>query len=470
MKNFFEYYRKQKYIYYLLFFLPLIVVCCLDLFTGPDFWFLHEYGKHIVSSGVAHTDFLSMHSGLHLVMQQWLSSVIFYLIYHCFGRYGIVLFIIGVVSLYLFTLYKLLMLITNRDTFLSTVFSVVTVLILEVNFVIIRPQLFTYLFLLIEVLILEVYSRNKDTKLLYLLPIISLLQVNLHGALFFILFLFIMPYLVNYIIKKDSRWKKLLIIFIIMFSVGLLNPNGVEIYTFLFNSLGRSDFTDFVMEMKPTAFSFEYPIVVFFYLLVLIEVSLFAYSKKKVKLEHFFFFLGTFLLAIFNVRNIAFFIIGTVPFLSLLFGSKKSDAEGKLRYYVPIYIFMSLLCCVYFVYNRSIDSSKVSGAADYLDTIKSNITLYADFDYGSYLEYRGYKSYIDSRAEVFFKSLNKKYDYFNEFYLLENGRSNYKSFVDKYNFTHLVVSRSSYLVIYLSGDPDYKVGYSDDNFIVYEKK
>ena len=469
MKEMLKFYQKCKYIHYLLFFLPIIVVCCMDMFAGPDFWFLHEYGKHIISSGIPHTDFLSMHSGLHLVMQQWLSSVIFYLIYHYLGKRGIVLFVMGIVGAYTFILYKLLMLITKKDTFLSTIFSVLTVLLLATNFVLIRPQLFTYLFLFIELLIMEYYSCNKDTKWIWILPVIALLQVNLHAALFFILFLFILPYLVTYIIKKDSKWKKLLLVFIIMLLVGFINPNGVEVFTFLFKTLGRSDFTDFVMEMKPTAFNLEYQINIIFYILLLIEVSLFTFSKKKVSLEHFFFFLGTFILAILNVRNIAFFIIGTIPFISLLFKSKKRETEGTFKMYLPLYIVMVLVCCFYFGINRSVDSSKVSGAADYLDTVKDEMVLYADFDYGSYLEYRGFHPYIDSRAEVYFKSMNKKFDYFDEYYLLEHGRSSASAFVNKYDFSHMVVSRSSYLAVYLSTNPAYKVGYSDDDFIVYEK-
>lgn len=469
MREMLKFYQKCKYIHYLLFFLPLIVVCCMDLFAGPDFWFLHEYGKHIVHEGIAHTDFLSMHSGLHLVMQQWLSSVIFYLIYHYLGKYGIIIFIMGIVSAYTFILYKLLMMITKKDTFLSTIFSVVTVLLIATNFVIIRPQLFTYLFLFLELLMMEYYSRNKDTKWIFILPVIALLQVNLHSALFFILFLFILPYLVSYIIKKDDRWKKLLLIFIVMLLVGFINPNGGEVFTFLFKSLGRSDFTDFIMEMKPTAFSLDYHINIIFYIVLLIEISLFTYSKKKVSLEHFFFFLGTFILAILNVRNIAFFFIGTIPFLSLLFNNKKRDTEGNIKTYILLYILMGLVCCFYLVFNRSMDTSIVKGAVDYLDTVKSDIVLYADFDYGSYCEYRGYHPYIDSRAEVYFKSMNKKFDYFNEYYLLEHGRGNISAFINKYNFTHLIVSRSSYLAVYLSGDANYNVGYSDDKFIVYVK-
>ena len=470
MKEILKSYQKYKYIHFLLFFVPIVVVCCLNLFAGPDFWFLHEYGKHIVSDGIAHTDFLSMHSGLHLVMQQWLSSVIFYLIYHFLGRYGMIVFVMAIIACYLAILYHFISFLTNKDSFLSTIFSVLTVLLLEVNFVLIRPQLFTYLILLCALFVMEVYSKNQDTKWIYGLLVLAFLQVNLHSALYIGLFLFVLPYLVSFLLKKDKRWKKLIFIMLLMGIVGFLNPYGGEVFTFLIKSYGRSDFSDFIMEMRPTSLTFDYPINVIFYLSFFGMIVFYFYSKKRIELPHLFLFLGTSILAFFNTRNIALFFLGTIPFLPKTITYKKVPSEGSIRNYLPLYCFMLGVCFFYLFINRSVDTSEAEKAVDYLDSLSSEIVLYADFDYGSYCEYRGYPSYIDSRAEVYFKSLNQKFDYFSEYYQLEHGRGNVSEFISKYGFTHLFVQKDKYMDLFLRTDADYENVYSDSKFNIYQIK
>ena len=131
---------------------------------------------------------------------------------------------------------------------------------------------------------------------------------------------------------------------------------------------------------------------------------------------------------------------------------------------------MSILCIFYLFMNRSMDTSEASDAVDYLDTVSSDIVLFADFDYGSYCEYRGYPSYIDSRAEVFFQSLNEKFDYFNEYYQLEHGRLSGANFTSKYAFTHILVQQGSYYDMYLRNDTNYEIVFHDSNFILYQRK
>ena len=46
-----------------------------------DFYFLYATGEYIVKNGFPFTDMLSMHSSMKIIVQQWLSSVIFYYLY-----------------------------------------------------------------------------------------------------------------------------------------------------------------------------------------------------------------------------------------------------------------------------------------------------------------------------------------------------------------------------------------------------
>ena len=80
---------------------------------------------------------------------------------------------------------------------------------------------------------------------------------------------------------------------------------------------------------------------------------------------------------------------------------------------------------------------------------------------GGYLEYRGIKVYIDPRAEVFYKKMNTKKDVFDEYYELEIKNSNIDDFINKYKFTHLILTKDDTL---------YQKFKSDKYVLDYEEK
>ena len=89
---------------------------------------------------------------------------------------------------------------------------------------------------------------------------------------------------------------------------------------------------------------------------------------------------------------------------------------------------------------------------------------------GSYYEYRGYKCYLDPRAEVFLKSNNKKEDILLEYYLLQHGIISYQDFIDKYNFDYILVSDNDVIYYQIIKDNTYEKVYEgtsieDDNLL-----
>ena len=73
------------------------------------------------------------------------------------------------------------------------------------------------------------------------------------------------------------------------------------------------------------------------------------------------------------------------------------------------------------------------------DSNVDNIKLFVGYNEGGYMEYRGIKSYVDPRAEVFLKKNNGKEDIMKELVSMEKDDFNYEQFIKKYNFTHFVV-------------------------------
>ena len=79
---------------------------------------------------------------------------------------------------------------------------------------------------------------------------------------------------------------------------------------------------------------------------------------------------------------------------------------------------------------------------------------------GGYAEYRGFRCYIDSRAEVFLKANNHKEDILQEWVDYYNKRTTVQQFLDKYKFDYLIIY-SDNDPLFNSSDNSYKLLFED---------
>lgn len=479
-------YRPPKYICYLYFFIPIIVCAMVDLDKENDIWFLLNHGKYVLEYGFPTVEPFSMHQDFSFVMQQWLSAVIFYLSYKMLKQYGL-LIVIGIVnSLILYFLYKLCMLLSDNKFRLAILISCITDIFLLI-FMIPRPQIFTYLNLIIILYIMELFYKNKSQKSIYLLPLISLLQINLHASMWFMIFLFILPYLVCLALKKikykkDNRIYKLLLTIIIMFLLGFINPYGIKNVTYIFNSYGNSYINNLIVEMLPPTINSNGTFGVYSkitFILIFAVISIYILNKKgKLELRHMLLLFGVSFLALYNIRSLSLYIIGAIPFVSSylknLFkeydNEKKLAKENKKQYILIVLFLIVYVIFIGFNFGKEFTNFLEKGVDHLLkNNDKNDIILYTNYDNGSYAEYRGLKPYIDTRAEVFLKSNNKKEDIFKEYYLLYYGLLDYDEFINKYKFTHLIVMKNERVYKDIINDKRYKVIYKEKNYKIFEK-
>ena len=108
----------------------------------------------------------------------------------------------------------------------------------------------------------------------------------------------------------------------------------------------------------------------------------------------------------------------------------------------------------------------------------NNIKLFNEYNYGSYLLYRGIPVFIDSRADLYAPEFNGKKDENGEY----NGRdifsdyintSNISTYYDdkfkQYEITHVILKKNTKLNMLIMRDVKYKEIYSDKNFVIYER-
>ena len=127
------------------------------------------------------------------------------------------------------------------------------------------------------------------------------------------------------------------------------------------------------------------------------------------------------------------------------------------------------------------ESSYPVEACDYIlaNLDVENIHLFNEYNYGSYILYRGIPVFIDSRADLYTPEFNgtknedgecEGRDVFSDYLSISNVSSYYENKFEQYDITHILIRDNTKLNMLISKDSeDYKKLYSDDNFVLYER-
>lgn len=450
----------NKNFIYLFFIVSAICFFSVYFKEEADIWFLLSHGKYIINHGFPYLDVLSMHTGLDFVMQQWLSSVIFYIIYEYLGKISFYVFIFLMNCLITFLIYKLCLVISDNKKFASCFISVIAIILLQIGYIVPRPQIFTYIILLMILIMLELFS-SKRKKYIYLMPILSILLINFHASMWPILFIFCMPYVAELILKKDKDVYKLIIIMFISLLAGFINPYGLGAMTYSINCYGSDLIGEVVGEMRTfnllgNPYTKVWSVFILFIFLTSNLIHLIYTKKKNFRVAHLLLFYGTFFMSLLGFRNIALFIIGTVPFLVKYLDIKDTDQfilnkKWIINYIVIILIFIG--CFISALNDKKYEFiHKADVVISYFEKnkISKDIKLYTDYSDGSIFEYHGYKPYIDSRAEVFLKKMNHKENILKEYLNFNLDEKTRDKFIKKYDFDYYVIgSMNLDLVNYL---------------------
>ena len=485
IKHFFKKYLKWKP--------PLVVVLAtmfisfLFIFLMPfkldnDFWFLINTGKYIINNGIPHIEPFTIHSNLSFVAQQWLTDIIFYLIYNKFNIYGMYIFILISNIIIVFLLYKISMLISNNQRKLSMITSVIVDIILAISFLTTRPQVFDIILLLLELYLLELYIKRNNKKYLIGLPIISLLMINLHASVWPMVFVFLLPYYVGRInlkftTKESYKLKPIIIITIIMFVFGFINPYGIEAMKYLFNSYGINQIDKIVNEMAPL--TIKNGIIIYIYILFIIITHVIN-KNNKVNLRYVLLILGTTILSLQHVKGELFFLISSIIVVNYnlkdTFPKEVEKNNIKINKYFKI-ILIILLCIIILISFKNKDYVKEDDNYYYeiSEILKENNAessiIYTGYNAGAHIEYRGFKCYIDPRAEVFLKSNNQKEDIIIEYYNFQLGKISVKDFINKYKFDYIIIDNyESILHTYIDEIDEYTQIYNkNDELKLYKR-
>ena len=293
------------------------------------------------------------------------------------------------------------------------------------------------------------------------------------------------------ILSKENAVKYLILIMIICAFTGLLTPLGTTPYTYLPKTM-QGNTMDSISEHLPLTLIQDPKTLTVLVLFLLILI----FTDTKLKLRDLFMIAGLTLLAFMSRRQVSMFVlIGCFIFAKLLVSLiNKYDPKGAEQVVQAmtsifgkiITILLGILVS-FIIYKGKIyapivnESTYPVQACDYiLENIDiENMRIFNEYNYGSYMLYRGIPVFIDSRADLYTPEFNGtknaegKYegrDIFSDYINVSNISTYYENKFEQYDITHVLIRKNSKLNMFLSRDDNYDELYSDDNFVFYERE
>ena len=461
-------------------------------FPDSDTFFIVKTGQYIVENGCVPTiNPFVIHEGFETIIQQWLFDILIYGIYSLGGWTGVFVYSLVIMGVSAIAMYCFFGLYSQNKKLKIALLSVY--IAVGSSFFVARPTSLSFLLCLSAVAVMEVYRKKGRAAVLFWLPLISLLTINIHAAMWPMLFVLMMPFVVpdclpnfrgpgvwrniaGYLKSWLKKQKWVLLAMAVMAAVGFINPNGLNGVGYLFLSYGTANGAN-ITELQPPSMLSYFGVFVLgaFALLVLYVYK----HKRNIDIKVFCMAVGTTILAMLHLRNLWFLSFGALPLALIMMDEVHWERKKKPKITVVSMIAKFYGACLVVILaigmcgsiSLSVEDAEPSPvkAVDYLDRYdKEDIVLYTGFNNGAYMELNGYKVYMDARPELFQKKINKKADVCTEFLNVLSGNCDYPAFFDKYGFTHMIVEDGSVLAGFLRAYDVYKPVVTGDGYTLYE--
>ncbi len=287
--------------------------------------------------------------------------------------------------------------------------------------------------------------------------------------------------------NKNVRW--LILIMIIALFTGLLTPLGTTPYTYTYFTLIGNTVNN-INEHLPLTLINNAPIMC----TIIVFLAILIFTKTKIRLSDLFMIGGLTYLMFSSRRQCSMFVlIGSIiltrmvtEFISMYIDYPVKDIVKKNinKFTGFVLVVIVLILSVNYIKEKKNDvyiSEKtypVQASEWILNNLNiKNIKLYNEYNYGSYLLYKGIPVFIDSRADLYAPEFNTDtgdvddgQDIFMDFMNSSNIGTYYGEIFKKYGITHVIVYKNSKIsmLIKKADSEKYNLIYSDDSFVIYE--
>lgn len=292
------------------------------------------------------------------------------------------------------------------------------------------------------------------------------------------------------VIEKQDAVKWLILIMVICAFTGLLTPLGDTPYTYLFKTM-EGNTMDNISEHQPLTLINNMEMII----CIILVLGLITFTDTKIKLCDLFMLGGLLYLSFMSRRQVSMFdIIGGIIFARIVasfFDKYDVGGEEKLLKSINTIYGKAITILVVILISFNILKPKLDDkfvdentypvkASDYIieNVDLSTMKIYNEYNYGSYLLFRGIPVFVDSRADLYTPQFNGeknddgKYegkDIFSDYINTSNIGVYYENKFGEYDITHVLIRKNSKLNMFISRNDKYIELYGDNNFVFYQR-
>lgn len=479
-----------------------------------DFWWHLKIGEIIVNTrAIPRTDLFSFTAaGQPFILQNWLVEVLYYLTYRAGGLPLLVTLNAALLVAALLPVYSLCRRSTNRLR-LGVVVAILPAVSL-IYFGSVRSQVFSFALLSAFYWILHHYHR-RQRDLLWALPVLMALWVNLHGAFVIglaLIGLFLcceaasrLFYGAQSNTLTTGELSKLGLILMLTALATLVNPETYRVYGYILAVATNPASQALVVEWQPPRVD-ELESLLLFYGPFFISLLVLLYARRRPLLIELALFLAFAIFGLKALRNGVWFTLIAAPILArhlptirvwdfiqplrrfrlvdsfILWVARRKDAVVPIRYRLNRQIALVMLTILVLVSpwiyphlgNKLFGStlwepSTPVGAMDYIQQQRLQGNIFHPQIYGDYLIWRLWpqqRSFIDGRVHLFDNSVIRDYR-------LAFNDPHWDERLARYDIRYLLLSKveeeNHLMADTARTSNNWQVLYEDEQSILFEK-
>lgn len=460
----------------------LAVLTVRSRFDDPDVWWHLKTGQVIATTHIIpRTDLFSYTTHQHaLVAHEWLAQVLIYGAYHAAGYAGLMLWLCTLTGAVLVGAYALCFVYGGNAK--VAFFGALLVWFFGTVGFSVRPQLLGYLFLVVELMLLEL-GRARNPRWLLALPPLFGVWVMCHGSFVFGLVVALavfacswVPVSVRFFATRANphRWRDWLGGALAVSVVALLlNPAGLGTIVYPWNTLTRQPVNlAQVEEWQPVPLTDSRGLALLAVLGVLLVAS--VAGKAKLYLDELVILVLAAWGAASHVRLLFPFGILAAPVLCrLLAAGWRNDEHEPDR---PMLNACLMALCVWgaiiaFPSKRSlaqqVAASSPVNAVRYMQAHHVRGPMLNAYRYGGYLIWSApeYPVFIDGRADVY-----EWAGVLQQFARWAMLQENPRFLLNRYRVNVCLVQRASPMTQVLALLPEWQLVYSDEQAAVFTRR
>ena len=426
------------------------------------------------------------------IPHEWLSQVVFSAFYDLLGLGGVVFLTALIVTAVWAIIYSDALRRSN-SLIAALVFTGLGVGASLIH-VLPRPHLFSYLFTALWILVLEQIQKDKPHRW-WLLPILMLAWVNLHGMFVLGIVIWII-YLVGDLFENPSmswfaspKTKAMLTGGALSIIATFLSPSGVGIWEAIASLGGNAYIKSRIPEYQSA--NFQIPETWPFILILLLALASFSRSTVKTPWRHVFLVTAFASVALYSSRMLPLFAIVSVPIVAQAFSGWLKEDFPKHRIWTIetnltttnqtsngwIWIFTVILVVAYFFkLNLPIDVTGKGNAfspqffpveaVTWLESNPQSGHVFNEFDWGGYMLlnlWPQYQIFMDGHTHIYGEDLTREYEQ------VVTLNDNWASILDKYQVSWALVRAQSSIARALENN-GWAILYQDKTAIILQNQ